>query len=129
MKDSATQPIGAAYSGKLGLPTDSLYTGNVNVTVANIAGLVPFDALGLSITRKTALLANPWAASGPSSIASKIKAHPWDVLTSPFPYGPLQLAAAPLSPFISILEPSSSPPDVGAVDANKVPADRLGPSL
>ena len=127
-KDGLTQPFGAFYSSKFGLSTDNLYTGNVRVQVADIAGLAPFDALGLSITRKTALLADPWAASGPASVASKIKAHPWDV-TGPFPYGPLEVEAALLSPFISILEPNSSPPDVGRVDANKVPADRLGPPL
>lgn len=122
VKDSTTQPIGTVYAGSFGLSSSNLYTGNVNVTVADIAGLQPFDALGLSITRKTALLTDPWAASGPSSVSSKIKGS-----TAAFPYAALKVAAAPLSPFISLLEPNSSPPDVGVVDPDKVPADRLGP--
>nr|WP_295775630.1 hypothetical protein [Rhodoferax sp.] len=124
VKDSTSQPFGTVYAGSFGLSSDNLYTGNVNVTVADIAGLKPFDALGLSITRKTALLADPWAASGPGSVSSKIKGA-----TAAFPYAALKLAAAPLSPFISLLEPNSNPPDVGVVDPDKVPADRLGPPL
>ena len=122
VKESTSQPIGTVYANSFGLSRDNLYTGNVNVTVANIAGLQPFDALGLSITRKTALLADPWGASGPSSVSSKVKGA-----NAAFPYAALKVAAAPLSPFISLLEPNSSPPDVGIVDPDKVPADRLGP--
>lgn len=124
---SMSQPFGAYYAGFLGLPQDNLYTGQVNVNVANIAGLQPFDAISLSVSRSTTLLADPWAASGPSSIESKIKKDGWNPL-GPFPYKPLEVAAAPLKPFISLLEPNSSPPDIGKVEPDRVPSDRLGPA-
>ncbi|MES2950578.1 MAG: hypothetical protein V4858_18755 [Pseudomonadota bacterium] len=122
-RESLTQPFGAFYAGSFKLPYDNLYTGQVKVSIADIAGLKPFDTLGLSVTRSTTLLADPWGASGPSSVHDKVRGA-----TAAFPYQYLKVAAAPLAPFISLLEPNSSPPDVGVVDPDKVPADRLGPS-
>lgn len=121
-RESLTQPFGALYAGSFKLPYDNLYTGQVKVSIADIAGLKPFDALGLAVSRSTTLLADPWATSGPDSVRGKVRGA-----TAAFPYQYLKVAAAPLVPFISILEPNSSPPDIGAVDPDKVPADRLGP--
>jgi len=121
-RESLTQPFGALYAGSFKLPHDNLYTGQVKVSIANIAGLKPFDTLGLAVSRSTTLLADPWGTSGPSSVHDTVRGA-----TAAFPYQYLKVAAAPLAPFIRILEPNSSPPDIGAVDPDKVPADRLGP--
>ena len=121
-RDALTQPFGAFYAGSFNLPYDNLYTGQVQTKIADIEGLAPFDTLGLSVSRSTTLLADAWASSGPTSVRDKVKGA-----TTAFPYRYLEVAAAPLVPFISMLEPNSRPPDIGAVDPDKVPADRLGP--
>lgn len=122
-RESMSQPFGTFFAAALGLPQENLYTGEVTVKVADIADLKPFDTLDLSITRSTTLLTDPWGAGGPAAISGKIKSA-----STVFPYKPLELAAAPLKPFISLLEFSSSPPDVGKVEPDRVPTDRLGPA-
>ncbi|NTV93983.1 MAG: hypothetical protein HGA75_01015 [Thiobacillus sp.] len=122
---SLAQPAGAVFAGSLGLSDTNLVAGEVVVRIADVAGLEPFDALGLSVRRSTALLADPWAASGPADVKARIRkdgGNPAGV----FPYEPLKLAAAPLTPFIGLLEFDSKPPDIGRVEPDRVPADRLG---
>lgn len=123
---SIAQPFGALYAKALGLSQDNLVTGRVTVDIANIAGLAQFDALNLSATRSTAVLADPWAASGPQAIVTAIRSEPFN-LTGVFPYGPLEILAG--NPLIaSVLEEfewKSSPPDIGRVEPDRVPSDRL----
>ena len=125
-RESLSQPFGAFYAAALGLPHDNLYTGQVNVNVADISGLKPFDSIGLSISHSTALLADPWAAQGPAMIEGKIKKDGWNPL-GPFPYKPLEIHAG--NPVVglalTLFEFKSSPPDIGRVDPNRVPADRV----
>lgn len=125
-RESLSQPFGAFYAASLGLPQDNLYTGQVNVSVADIAGLEPFDKLGLSISRSTALLADPWAAQGPASIVEKIKGDGWNLL-GPFPYKPLEvLGGNPVVDLaLTLFEYGAPPPDIGRVEPDRVPADRL----
>ncbi len=120
-KEGMTQPIGAGFAGAFGLSHDNLYTGRVTVSVADVAGLSPFDALGLTMSRSTTLLVDPWAASGPDAVRSKIQGS-----GAAFPYALLATEAAILAPFIPVLDWGTSPPDVGRVDPDVVPADRLG---
>jgi hypothetical protein len=122
-RESMSQPFGAWFASSFGLAQDNLYTGEVTIKVADIAGLKPFDAIGLSITRSTTLLVDPWAASGPSSVRGKVQGA-----GAAFPYQALALAAAPITPLISLFEFNSSPPDIGKVEPDRVPMDRLGPS-
>lgn len=125
-RESMSQPFGAFHASSLGLPQDNLYTGLVNVAVANIAALKPFDTLGLSISRSTTLLADPWAAHGPASIKSKIRNNGWDPL-GPFPYKPLEvLGGNPVVGLaLTLFEFGASPPNIGLVDPDRVPADRV----
>lgn len=75
---SIEQPFGALYAKALGLSHDKLVTGRVTVDIANVAGLAPFDALNLSATRSTVVLADPWAASGPQAIVTAIRSEPFN---------------------------------------------------
>jgi len=110
--------VAAAFAGKLGLSYDNLYTGQVRVNLANVAGLPPFDALNLSITRRTSVMVDPWAARGPNGVSAAIKRDGWDLL-GPFPYKPLATAAIPVNVFIGLLQDSTV--DVGAFNPDRVP--------
>ena len=123
-KDSLSQPFGA-LAGNFNLPQRNLYTGRVTVKVADIAGLLPFDSIGLSMTRGTTVLVDPWEASGPDQVTAKVQgAGPL------FPYQPLEFIAQPLAvvmsnPALAILGADTTPPDVGRVDPDRVPQDRV----
>ena len=68
-----TQPTGAVFASGMGLDTNNLHTGSVRVNVADVAGLAPFDALGLSIERHTTVLVDPWSASAPAAVRSALR--------------------------------------------------------
>lgn len=125
-RESMSQPFGAFHAAFLGLPQDNLYTGQVHVAVANIAGLNPFDTLDLSISRATTLLADPWAAQGPASIKSKIRNDGWNLL-GPFPYKPLEVLGGNqvVGLALTLFEFGASPPNIGRVDPDRVPQDRV----
>jgi hypothetical protein len=112
------------FSDDFNLPQDNLYSGSVSVQLANVAGLAPFDAIDLSMVRKTVVLVDPWAAKGPADISSKVK----NSGIKTFPYQVLQVPASILEPVISIFEDGlggASPPKIGRVDADVVPKDRV----
>ena len=126
-KEALSHPFGAVYAEKLGLSHSNLYTGNVNVSIADVVGLEPFDTIRLTVHRWTTLLVDPWAAAGPATVVSKIKSHPTDIL-GPFPYKPLELAAIPVKPLIVLFEESlggAPPPAIGKFSPDRVPLDRL----
>lgn len=123
-KDSLSQPFGA-FASNFNLPQRNLYTGRVTVKVADIAGLKPFDSIGLSMTRGTTVLVDPWAASGPDQVTDKVQGA--GLL---FPYQPLEAIAQPLAvlmsnPVLAILGADTTPPGVGRVDPDRVPKDRV----
>lgn len=124
-REQMDQPFGAVFAGSLDLSKTNLHTGVVTVVVADVEDLAPFDALGLTIARRTTLLVDPWAAKGPGTVRDRITGAPGDV-RGHFPYGPLKLAAAPLLPMIETFEFKSKPPRIGRVEPDRVPADRLG---
>ena len=122
-KESLAQPFGAFFASNFGLSQANLYTGRVNVNIANIAGLQPFDTINLSVSRHTVLLADAWAASGPSSVRGKVQDS-----GAAFPYQALKIAALPVTPLILLFEKlpgGAPPPDIGRVSPDRVPADRL----
>lgn len=124
LKQTLSQPFGALASG-FKLPQDNLYTGEVTVGIDDIVNLAPFDTLGLTVSRHTSVLVDPWAASGSAQVDAKIK-HAGAL----FPYQPLALIAAPLAilmsnPLMAVLGTDSIPPEVGWVDPDRVPADRV----
>lgn len=125
-KESMSQPAGA-FASSFNLPQENLYTGRVNVNIADIPipKLDPFDKIGLTTTRWTTVLVDPWAASGPGEVTAKVKGA--DML---FPYKPLEVIATPLAilmsnPILAILGADTTPPEVGRVDPDRVPADRV----
>lgn len=95
-REALTQPLGAVFASGMGLDANTLYTGAVRIALADVAGLAPFDALGLSIERHTTLLVDPWSASGPAAVRAALRRGPWNI-TGPFPFGALELFAAPSS--------------------------------
>jgi hypothetical protein len=119
-KDTLAQPFGALYAGEFDLPRNNLYTGRVNVNIANIAGLAPFDTLGLSVDRHATLLVDPWAASGPGEVKSKVHGAGWL-----YPYQALDALATIMTPIITIFEFGAPPPKIGRVDPDWVPKDRV----
>jgi len=122
-KESMTQPFGTVFAGSLDLSYANLYTGQVTVNLANVPGLAPFDALGLSIGRSTTLLADPWAASGPAMVRAKIQSDPYAFpYKSSLPPG-IYYSSMLLIPFTYALESNS--PNIGGVAPDIVPIDRL----
>ena len=114
----------ANLSSNFNLPDENLYSGAVSIKLANIASLEPFDKIGLSMTRKTVLLVDSWASKSPFEVRSKIKESGLKV----FPYQALQIPATILNPFISLFEDGfggASPPEIGRVDEDIVPKDRV----
>ena len=123
-KDTLSQPFGALASS-FKLPQDNLYTGQVTANIDDISNLKPFDAIGLSVVRHTTVLVDPWAASGPAQVTAKIQGA--GLL---FPYQLLEVIAAPLgilmsNPLMAILGTENTPPEVGRVNPDQVPADRV----
>lgn len=123
-KDTLSQPFGALASS-FKLPQDNLYTGQVTANIDDISNLKPFDAIGLSVVRHTTVLVDPWAASGPAQVTAKIQGA--GML---FPYQPLEVIATPLgilmsNPLMAILGTENTPPEVGRVNPDQVPADRV----
>jgi len=118
----------AWFAGHFGLSHTNLYSGRVGASVANVAGLKPFDALNLTISRTTTVLVDPWAASGPGAVRRAIRNSPNDPL-GPFPYGLLETEVAAMDLLTSGLPWPfrEAMPDAGRVDPDRVPADRLGP--
>jgi hypothetical protein len=123
LRESLDQPVGAAYASGMGLSRANLHTGVARVTVADIEGLAPLDTLGLAMQRTTTVLVDPWSASGPDAVRSAVHNDGWNPLGH-FPYRPLQAVVTPIKPFVAVLE-GASPPDIGRVDPDFVPADRI----
>lgn len=118
-----SQPFGSLFASNFGLDTNNLHAGRVRVDVADISGLTPFDSLGLSMERHTVVLVDGWGASGPGAVRSAIRNDGWNI-AGPFPYRYLETLVTPIKPFVSVLE-GASPPSIGRVDPDYVPADRI----
>jgi hypothetical protein len=69
-------PTRLVWRNGLDLPEDNLATGTVTVRPGNVQGLSPFDAINLQITRRTALLADPWAAGSVAQVRDRIEDSP-----------------------------------------------------
>lgn len=108
------------FSDDFELDNDNLYRGEVNVQLANIEGLTPFNALNLNIRRHTVVLVDPWASKYASEVANKVK----DAGLI-FPHQVLNASASLLKPAISLFEFNASAPEIGKVEPDYVPNDRL----
>lgn len=108
------------FSDDFELDNDNLYRGEVNVQLANIEGLTPFNALNLNIRRHTVVLVDPWASKHASEVENKVK----DAGLI-FPHQVLNASASLLKPAISLFEFNASAPEIGKVEPDYVPSDRL----
>lgn len=122
-REALPQPLGAVFASGMGLDANNLHTGAVRVNVADVAGLAPFDALGLSIERHTTTLVDTWSAAGPAAVRSALRRERWNV-AGHFPFGLLETLALPLKLSPPVLERVELP-DIGRVDPDIIPADRL----
>ena len=115
-------------AGKLQLSTRGIYRSNVSVTLADLPdGLAfyePFNSIGLSMTRSTSLLLDPWTARDPQQVEARIMASP-----GVFPAGKLANIANTVSALVSIVEyPAGlTGPKLGQLEfwRDVVPDDRL----
>lgn len=123
LRETIAQPLGAVFASAMGLDERNLNTGTVRVDPARIEDLPPFDTLDLSIERRTTVLVDSWAASGPDAVRRAVRNDGSNPLGH-FPYRPLQMLVAPLKPFVAVLE-GASPPEIGRVDPDIVPEDRI----
>jgi hypothetical protein len=109
-------------SDNFALNTNNLYRGEVSVRLANIESLLPFDNINLNIRRHTVVLVDPWASTSAGEVESKVKSAGLI-----FPYQLLDTTAKVLEIPINLFEFNASAPDIGKVEPDHVPADRLRP--
>lgn len=116
---------------RLSLKARGLYAGGVSVSLANLpAGIElyePFDQLNLQVTRRTTVLIDHWAGSGPGNVQSHL--HDPIVNTG--------LLLKPLRPVVAVAVKAAELPPWGKVPPPKlgelnfwqdtVPHDRLTP--
>lgn len=121
---SLSQPFGAFHASAFGLSHGNLHTGRVTVRPAAVAGLQPFDALGLSISRSTTVLVDPWAAGGPDQVATSITRDGWNLI-GPFPYRPLETVVNAIELAIQLIPLEGNLPKVGRIEPDRVPLDRF----
>ncbi|RZL40554.1 MAG: hypothetical protein EOP35_00525 [Rubrivivax sp.] len=107
------------FAPRLGLSNDNWYTGEVSIRIADIPGFAPLDAIGLTTTRRTVLLADSWTARSNAQIRQRIE-------DGGLPVYPIGQAAA-LVNVIGAVPPLVLDPAlrVGDHDWDVVPCDRL----
>lgn len=120
---SNSAPAAAVFAGSSGfsLPQNNQYRATVTVRPRNVAGFVPFDQLGLVMSRNTTILVDPWAAPDNATVKSKVE----NAGFAAYPIAPLALIGATLgqAPKL-VLDPGM---DVNNIDTEIVPNDRLQP--
>lgn len=112
----------------LELQARGVYTANVTVPLANftdgIRALEPFNAINLSMSRHTSMLFDPWIATSPAQVQSKL--HKDELM----PKTGLEVLDVLMNPAVQIQEGGDiSPPKLTKLDfwQDVVPADRLKP--
>lgn len=108
----------AFYRGELKLSNTNLYSATVTVKVENVLGFEPFDAINLSTTRKTVLLADAWTGFNVGDVQKRIEDAP-----TMFPIGPAKGLVNTLGEVPTLIfDPALK---VGDMDWDIVPCDRL----
>lgn len=108
-----------AFAPQLGLSTNNWYTAAVTVKMANVPSFAPFDAINLSTTRRTVLLADAWTARDNAQIRNRIE----DGGLTVYPIGKVKA----LVDLIGMIPPLVNDPAlvVSDFDWDVVPCDRL----
>jgi hypothetical protein len=111
-------PYGASIADSLDLSERNWYTATVTVRTAAIPEFVPFNAAGLTISRRTVLLADAWTARNAADVRSRIEG-------SPYTYPPDALRQ--LFDLFGTIPPTIYDPRMrmGDHDWDAVPCDRL----
>lgn len=108
----------AFYRSELDLSNTNLYTATVKVQAENVVGFSPFDAINLSTSRKTVLLADAWTGFSVGDVQHRIETAP-----TMFPIGPAKALINVLGEVPTLIfDPALK---VGAMDWDIVPCDRL----
>ena len=111
-----------AAGGADKLPKGGMFTGTVNVNIANLAHMpAPLDAMNLKLTESSAVVADNWDAGSPKQVAARTEAFaPGNALdfldTGPFSIIKTTLGA--IEPAFNNFHPGRICPDV-------VPMDRI----
>jgi Flp pilus assembly protein TadG len=117
---NARNAIAAAsvYAGQLNLSIDNQYTASVTVKPNDVAGLKPFDTIGLELSRKTVLLTDAWTARDPATIRARIEGS-----ALMYPISAVKALIDPVGQVPTLLfDPALR---VGNFDWDVVPCDRL----
>jgi hypothetical protein len=117
--DSRNALAAAVLADPLGLSERNWYTASVTVRTAAIPEFVPFDAAGLTISRRTVLLADAWTARDAAQVRSRIEEG------APYTYPPRALREA--FDIIGTIPATIYDPRMrmGDHDWDVVPCDRL----
>ncbi len=125
---AASDIVPFIQAAPLQLSTRGIYRSNVSVTLTDLPdGLAfyePFNSIGLSMTRSTSLLLDPWTAREPQQVETRILGAP-----SVFPAGNLADVASMVNALITVVEyPAGlTGPKLGQLEfwRDVVPEDRL----
>jgi hypothetical protein len=113
---------GSLTGSNFDLNTRAFHTGTVSVRLANLVSLPePLNALNLTFTERTAVLADAWQAGGPGAVAERSGALvPTRLFTE------ITGILEPLTDALSLFEPALDDLCLGQVNPEIVPNDRLG---
>lgn len=111
-----------AAGGANKLPKGGLFTGTVNVNIANLAHMpAPLDAMNLRLTESSAVVADNWDAGSPEQVAARTEAFTpgsvFDFLDTG-PFSLIKVALGKIEPAFKNFHPGQICPDV-------VPMDRI----
>jgi hypothetical protein len=117
--DSRNALAAAVLADPLGLSERNWYTASVTVRTAAIPEFAPFDAAGLTISRRTVLLADAWTARDAAQVRSRIEEG------APYTYPPRAMREA--FDIIGTIPATIYDPRMrmGDHDWDVVPCDRL----
>jgi hypothetical protein len=117
--DSRNALAAATLADPLGLSERNWYTASVTVRTAAIPEFVPFDAAGLTISRRTVLLADAWTARSAGDVRLRIED------AAPYTYPPRAMREA--FDIIGTIPATIYDPRMrmGDHDWDVVPCDRL----
>ena len=116
-------------SAQLGLQANGIYTANVVVTLANLPQIPgytnsyhAFENIGLTMTRSTSLVVDPWMASGPEQTEQRVGSNP-----AIFPATKLANVTPIVGAATATIDYGLNGPKLGKLDfwRDVVPADRL----
>ena len=113
---------GGFLAADFGFGGPGYHVAEVSIAVPPVRGWAPFDASGLAMTQRAAILGNAWNASGPAQVRTRSEGL--------VPTAALRQPASLLQPFaaaLSLLEPSLADYCPGLIEPDRVPADRLSP--